>query len=160
MIIGVVSDTHGDYAAIERAAAAVGLADLWLHAGDCSEDGRILGKITGMPVISVKGNCDGSADAKVDEFFEAGGKAFWLTHGHRHHVKLGTSELKWWGRQYQVDVIIYGHSHIPEITNDEDLLVVNPGSAAYPQKSEHPTCAVITINDNYFQAKIIELNVK
>lgn len=156
MIIGVISDSHGDFAAIEKAAAAVGAADLWVHAGDCSEDGDHLRKLTSAPVISVKGNCDCSSDAKIDEFFEAGGKSFWLTHGHRHRVKLGISELKWWGRQYQVDVIIYGHSHIPQINKDDGILIFNPGSAAYPLHSKRPTCGVIVVNDHSLEAEIIE----
>lgn len=160
MRIGVISDTHGDCSAVEKAAAAVGPADLWLHAGDCSQDGEFLRDLTGVPVIAAKGNCDGSGDAKVDEFFEVAGKAFWLTHGHRYRVKQGLSELKWWGRQYQVDVVVYGHSHISDIVRDENLLIFNPGSAAYPQQSRWPTCGVIVINDNCVEARIIEINSK
>jgi len=59
MNIGVISDTHGDAAAIRRVVAAVGPVDMWLHAGDYSKDANILAALTGLPVTAVAGNCDG-----------------------------------------------------------------------------------------------------
>lgn len=39
--IGVVSDTHGDFQALEQVLDQAGEVDLWLHAGDYSQDARI-----------------------------------------------------------------------------------------------------------------------
>ena len=36
--IGVVSDTHGDFQALEQVLDQAGEVDLWLHAGDYSQD--------------------------------------------------------------------------------------------------------------------------
>jgi len=40
MRIGVISDTHGDQAAIRKAIKVISKVDIWLHAGDCSQDGE------------------------------------------------------------------------------------------------------------------------
>ena len=83
MLIGVISDTHGDHGAIERAVTAAGTVDMWLHGGDYSQDSHYITKITGLPVIAVRGNCDGYPDAKVDEYIDVGAVKIWLTHGNR-----------------------------------------------------------------------------
>lgn len=155
MRIGVVSDSHGDHQAIARVVAAAGRVDLWLHAGDCSQDAAWL---TGARVIAAAGNCDGRAAAKPDEFFEAAGKKIWLTHGHRYQVKQGSKELSWWGRHYAVDIVVFGHTHNPLIEAAPDLLLVNPGSVARPNSGAYPTYAIIEIVDEQASATILNVN--
>lgn len=159
MKIGIISDTHGNAPAIRKAAPAAGPVDMWLHAGDFSYDANTLRELTGLPVTAVAGNCDGmTVTAKLDEFIEAEGKRIWLTHGHRYEAKDRIQELIWWSRQYGADVVVYGHSHRPEIRQEEDVLIINPGSAAYPRQAKIPTIAVLKINrDGHMQAKLIEL---
>lgn len=133
MKIGVISDTHGDWLSIERAIARAGKVDMWLHAGDLSQDGRFLAELSGVPVTSVAGNCDGHTAAKPDEFIESGGVKIWLTHGHRYNVRDGHRELLFWAQRYEVQTVVYGHTHIPETHWDQDVLVFNPGSASRPR---------------------------
>jgi putative phosphoesterase len=145
--IGVISDTHGHAAAIRRAVAAIDPVDQWLHAGDFSQDVNLLAELTGLPVTAVAGNCDGATGAKIDEFIEVAGKRIWLTHGHRYEVKNRVKELVWWSRQFGADVVIYGHSHRPEIREEEGILIFNPGSAAYPRQAKIPTVGLLEITD-------------
>jgi putative phosphoesterase len=145
MRIGVMSDTHGDQAAVRQAMKAVGHVDMWLHAGDYSQDARYLAKLVTVPVFAARGNCDGQATAKIDEFIEVAGKRIWLTHGHRYGVKQGIRELVQWSRQYEMDAVIYGHTHVPDNQWDEQLMIFNPGSAAQP-RSGYGTCGVLDIN--------------
>lgn len=148
MRIGVISDTHGNMPAIRRAIAAAGPVDMWLHAGDFSQDANALAEFTGLPVVTVAGNCDGDTAAKVDEFIEAAGKRIWLTHGHRYQVRERTKELVWWSKQFGADVVVYGHSHKPEILTEQGVLVFNPGSAAYPRQAKIATVGLLEINAN------------
>lgn len=158
MKIGVISDTHGNMPAIRRAIAAVGPVDMWLHAGDFSQDANALAEFTGLPVTAVAGNCDGIATAKVDEFIEAVGKRIWLTHGHRYQVKERTKELAWWSRQFGADIVVYGHSHRPEIICEEDVIIFNPGSAAYPRQAKIPTVGLLEIGaDGTIKPELIYL---
>lgn len=158
MILGVMSDSHGDAGAIEKAVNAMGEVDFWLHAGDFCSDADILAKFTGKQVYAVAGNCDGmSAKSKVDEFLTVEGKKIWLTHGHQSSVKSGTDDLIWNAKQYGVDIVIYGHTHISEISQYEDLYVINPGSVARPYHVTAPTCLRLTIHKQEIFAKLIEL---
>lgn len=157
MKIGVISDTHGDLRCIERAVARVGTTDFWLHAGDHSRDSRSLAELTGLPVVSVAGNCDGGTEAKPDEFLEFESCRIWLTHGHRNHVREGHGDLLFWARKYEVQTVIYGHTHIPEVHWEKDLLIFNPGSASRPRGGFPASCGLLTISAQIITPQIIEL---
>ena len=155
--IGVISDTHGRGIMVKQAVKALPDMDLWLHAGDNSQDVRFFEGLTTAPVVAAAGNCDGyHATAKLDEFLSVAGKNIWLTHGHRYEVKYGTRELIEKAHALAVDVVIYGHGHIPDITWDDDLLVLNPGSAGFP-RGNIPTCALLVIDQGKITAQIIDI---
>ena len=158
MKIGVVSDTHGDRLAIKQTVETVGKVDMWMHAGDYSQDGRLLAELSGVPVVVVAGNCDGHTQAKGDEFITVEGRKIWLTHGHRYKVKHGIRDIAMWGLEYGVDIIIFGHTHEPELTWVQDLLIFNPGSAAHPH-GKSPTCGILEISaeTGRVDARIVEL---
>jgi len=158
MIIGVMSDSHGDGVAIEKAVDAIGEVDFWLHAGDFCSDAATLAEYSGKKVYAVAGNCDGlAAKSKVDEFLTVEGKKIWLTHGHQSSVKYGTDDLIWNAKQYGVDIVIYGHTHISEISRYDDLYIINPGSVARPYQVTAPTCLKLTINKQEVFAELVEL---
>lgn len=155
MRVGVISDTHGDHVTIRQIVKLFADVDLWLHAGDCSQDAEYLASVAVAPVVAVRGNCDGHTTAKIDEFVEIAGHKIWLTHGHRYHVKQGTHELVEWGKQYEVDVVVYGHSHVPGHHWDEGILIFNPGSAY----GSHATCGVLDIDeDGKILGRIVQVN--
>lgn len=147
MRIGVLGDTHGDAASIRRAVEAIGPADLWLHTGDFCRDALLVSALSGSPVVSVSGNCDGAAKAKPDEFIEVCGYRIWLTHGHRHEVKYGLRDLESWARRYEVDAVIFGHTHQPYCEKKPDMLLFNPGSAAEPRRGMKRSCGVLVVSD-------------
>ena len=145
MIIGVMSDSHGDYQAIEKAVNKIGPVDLWLHAGDCCKDAAFLKTLSGIKTIAVAGNCDWpNPKAELDEFIEVAGIKLWLTHGHRYEVKLNTELLVEAAKQYAVNVVVYGHTHILENKHYGDILVLNPGSVARPYFGA-PSCMKLRI---------------
>ena len=156
MKIGVISDTHGSVQAIQKAVQAAGQVELWLHAGDYSQDGDALSRLTGVEVIAAKGNCDGAAEAKIDEFIQIGKVKIWLTHGHHYAVKQDEQELLWWGREFEANIIIYGHTHVPDCRWVENILIFNPGSAAHPRYGGG-TIGIIDIDGEKVQAHIIEI---
>jgi putative phosphoesterase len=155
----MMSDSHGDLAAIRRVLAVSEPVDMWLHAGDYAQDAELLAKQAKVPVSAVAGNTDGAATtAKWDEFIELQGKKIWLTHGHRHKVKWGIQELVQWGHQYDVQLVVFGHTHMPQITTDGSMLLINPGSVAFPLQGRQPTIAMVTITaDGQLRPQIIEI---
>lgn len=158
MKIGVISDTHGDHGAIRLAVQMIPDADVWLHAGDYSQDATYLARLVSAPVFAAKGNCDGLSTAKVDEFVEVAGKKIWITHGHRYSVKQSVAELVQWGKQYEVDVVVFGHTHLPDNQQCEGILIFNPGSAGEPRVG-HGTFGILEIdNKGTIIGYIIELN--
>jgi hypothetical protein len=128
MRIGVLSDTHGDQATIRQITKLTTDVDMWLHAGDCSQDADYLASLVTVPVVAAKGNCDGPTNARLDEFVEVLGHKIWLTHGHRYGVKRGIQELMQVAKQQGIQVVIYGHTHVPDNRCCEGILFFNPGS--------------------------------
>ena len=55
MRIGVVSDTHGDLHALRQVLDQAGEVDLWLHAGDYSQDAPYIEEETGIPAQKFRG---------------------------------------------------------------------------------------------------------
>lgn len=146
MKIGILGDTHGDRAAIRQVLQLVPPVELWLHTGDHAEDAYLLEKLTGIEVIKVLGNCDFNPKlANVDEILTLEGHKLWLTHGHRYmgHTRIG--ELAWWAKQLEVDVVVYGHTHVPMNKYYGDKLLVNPGSPSRPRGGSKPSFAVMTL---------------
>ena len=155
MRIGVISDTHGDQAAIRQVVKLVTDVDMWLHAGDCSQDAEYLQSLVTVPVIAARGNCDGYTTAKIDEFVEVSDHRIWLTHGHHYGVKQSTQDLVRWSKYHEVDTVIYGHTHVPNNCYCDGILIFNPGSAY----GGHATCGILDIDDQIV-GSIIQLNNK
>lgn len=145
MRIGIMGDTHGDIHSIRQAVAAVGPVEIWLHTGDFCRDALSLASFAGVPVTSVSGNCDGRTAVKLDEFIEAAGYRIWLTHGHRHGVKQSLDELRNLARQYEADIVVYGHTHQADLVEEPGMMLVNPGSAAIPKRGKNRTCGVLEL---------------
>ena len=88
MKIGLISDTHGNTAAIDQAVELAGEIDLWLHAGDMIHDAEYLDMAYDAKVVNVAGNCDwGNRSVPEEEIVEAEGHRIFLTHGHIYGVK-------------------------------------------------------------------------
>ena len=60
MKILVISDTHGKLNKVREVYRKLTNIDLIIHAGDYMRDGEALSKEFAVPVVAVKGNCDGS----------------------------------------------------------------------------------------------------
>ena len=86
MKILVIGDTHGQLNKIREIFPKLTNLDLIAHTGDHLEDGRALEREFGIPVVAVKGNCDGSYSADDFEIIETDYGRILLTHGHLDHV--------------------------------------------------------------------------
>lgn len=146
MKIGITGDTHGDIACLRKLVQLAPPVEQWLHTGDYAKDAAVLGKLSGLPLLKVLGNCDyDSQEANIDEIFVVEGFKIWLTHGHRYMGHTHIEELVWWAKQLEVDLVIYGHTHIPMCKYYGDKLLINPGSPARPRGGSKPSFAVLTL---------------
>ena len=54
-----------------------------------------------------------------------------LTHGHQQNVKTDRERLQRLAVQYQVQTVLYGHTHVQRMEDHGGILLVNPGAAAW-----------------------------
>ena len=145
MRIGVVSDTHGDLQALEQVLDQAGEVDLWLHAGDYSQDAPYIEEITGVPVYAVCGNCDSYEDRAPAELVTRQlGFTLAMTHGHRYVRYNDWSRLLYWGEEKKADVVIFGHIHVPVNREEDGILLINPGSPSRPRNGV-PSFGILTL---------------
>lgn len=161
MKIGVISDTHGSLTAWQKVMAKFfSQVDLIIHCGDVlyhgprnplpegyapAELAKALNRVR-KPIVCAHGNCDAEVDQLLLEFpiqapYSQVYTDKWriLVH-HGHH--FSETELPDWTRPY--NLIISGHTHLPDINQHEGRILLNPGSPALPKNKEKaPTVALI-----------------
>jgi len=149
MRIGVTGDTHGSSQAVRRVVHASPEAEMYWHTGDYAHDAKMLHYISGKNVSGVRGNCDawftGKDDAPQNCYLEIEGFNVWITHGHLYDVDRGTQRLAEEAKLCGIDVVVYGHTHVPLIEEVGGVLIVNPGSPALPRQGYAPTMAMLTL---------------
>ena len=128
MKILVVSDTHHYNKAMIFAIESE-VPDIIIHLGndvpDCEE---ISLAYPDIPLHVVKGNGDSGSAPVSDEFLLAG-KRFFITHGHLFRVKSSLTNLISEAQNRQVDICLFGHTHLSYHSHIDGILFVNPGSA-------------------------------
>ena len=128
MLIAVVSDSHNNDRAIKEVKNYINNADVLLFLGDGEND---ISKITedfSGEVYSVSGNCDFLGKSPNERIVELGGKKIFMCHGHRYGVKYGYNSIFYRGKEVGADIVLFGHSHIPIIEEEDGLILMNPGS--------------------------------
>jgi uncharacterized protein len=154
----VLADTH-----IPRRARALpeGLtpylreADLVLHAGDLIQ-APVLDELSAYaPVFAVRGNVD-LPEVNLPEIreFSFGGARIAMIHdsgrkeGRRKRLKKRFPEAR---------AIIFGHSHVPFLEDEDGLLLLNPGSPTDRRRQPHHTFALLWAEEGSVWAEILVL---
>ncbi len=133
-MIGMMSDSHDNVTMIRRAVAVFNDAhcDLVLHAGDIVAPFAIK-ELAGLNcrVRAVYGNVDGEKQGlmmAVQPFGEIREAPFVFSYAGREillcHIDLPVKKYMAAG---EYDIIIFGHTHKPEIRKEGKTLAVNPG---------------------------------
>lgn len=151
----VIADTHMP----RRAKALPGVlrphlerADLILHAGDLMDLSLLDTLASYAPVRAVQGNLD-PADDRLPETleFEFGGVSVAMIHdsgpkkGRRNRMRRRFPEAR---------VVIFGHSHIPWLEDENGLLLLNPGSPTDKRRQPDHTCALLHVEDEEVRAEM------
>ena len=126
--IGVLSDSHGDRAALEKAALRLKAVDSIIHLGDYAHDCRIIQEITGKPLLSVRGNCDFASNRPEEIVQNFGRHSVLICHGHRYRVKQDLLMLGCRAHETEVQLALFGHTHVPLVEWNRGVLLVNPGA--------------------------------
>ena len=153
MKIGILSDTHDNLPLIKKAVDYFNnlKVDLVLHAGDYIAPFSVKAlNLLNCPWQGVFGNNDGEkkgltavSQGKIKEpplFLDLDAKRISLVHEFR--------------KDLDADIIICGHTHIPEIKKQENALIINPGETC-GWLSNKSTLAVL--DSSSMAAEIIDL---
>lgn len=149
MRILIMSDTHGRPANIDVAIEEAAPIDMLLHLGDVEGDEHIIEELVSCPIHIVAGNNDFFTYLPKEKIIQIGKYKIFMTHGHEYYVSMGTRLLKEEGRARGVDIVMYGHTHRPELDYMDGLVTLNPGSLSYPrQEGRMPSYIVMDIDEN------------
>ncbi len=127
----VLSDSHSGMSFMRHCVDTL-KPDAIIHLGDYYEDAAELQEeYRHIPVHAVAGNCDrwrtppSVREILIDRIL---GVDLYLTHGHRHGVKMTTAALVSDARKARVQAVLYGHTHMADCHQEGGLWVLNPGA--------------------------------
>jgi putative phosphoesterase len=155
MKILIVSDTHGRHGNLEWVLEQEAPIDMFLHLGDVEEDEYYINAALQCRTHLVAGNNDFYSDLPREKEIMIGKYRVYMTHGHMQYVSMNTRRLKEEGRRRQAHIVMYGHTHRPDIDLSEDVIAINPGSLSYPRQSGRVPSYVIMEIDNNGEAHFV-----
>jgi putative phosphoesterase len=141
--VGLISDTHGKL----RNSVLEVFADVEaiLHAGDIGSLDIVTSLEALAPVHAVHGNTDDfDIRAKYGEsaLVELANVKFAIAHG---HLFGAPTPEKLRAAFPQVDIIVYGHTHIPLVDRTAQPVVINPGAAGPGRFQLKPSVAILEL---------------
>ena len=128
MRIAVFSDLHGG--SEEPIEEALKEYDYVIFLGDGLMQIRHFEYDYPEKFLFVRGNCDGYDPTPLRRILDFDGVRVMLTHGHEERVKYGLMNILGIAKKEQVHIVLFGHTHRPEVTEIDGILFVNPGSAS------------------------------
>jgi len=149
--VGILSDTHG----LLRPEVEDVLAgcDHILHAGDVG-DPEVLEKLGRIaPVVAVRGNMDygsWSNALAVAEMVEIGNIFFYILHD-LYHLDLDPAAAG-------IHVVVSGHTHRPELIQQDGVFFLNPGSAGHRRHNYPVSVAIVEIENGRVDPRIVKID--
>lgn len=148
MLVAVISDSHNNIKSIEAVKEYISKAEVLLFLGDGEEDLKSITENFKGKVYAVKGNCDVSNKNPQEMIIEIMGKKIFMCHGHRYNVKYEYNSIYYKGREIEADIVLFGHSHLAMIEEDENMIIMNPGSISHGYGAISKTIGYIEIVEN------------
>jgi uncharacterized protein len=143
----VISDTHRKISHVIDLIGRITDLNHVIHLGDVVEDVQDLKALYDVPFDYVAGNCDFyNRNVPLHNIIEICGKKFYITHGHQENVKYTLGNLTHIIDEQNVDVVLFGHTHIPILNYYKDGIILNPGSISEPRNQKNPSYAIIQID--------------
>lgn len=141
----VFSDSHHFSYYMEKAIRSHPDAEIVFFLGDgLSDIDEIHYKFPKIKFLAVKGNCDfrfiafGGVAYKTEQITLLGKKIVY-THGDLYEAKLGFAGLIALAKSKDADIILFGHTHIPECQyvseHGKPFYLFNPGSIGARERS-------------------------
>jgi len=145
----VMSDSHGDTSLAEKVMKKHRDVDMVIHLGDYFRDADRLHEL--YPQIRfeyVYGNSDFMiGDVPMEKVLELEGQRVLLTHGHRYSVKWGVERLEAKAHNENIQLLLFGHTHISQLVNGPGYIILNPGSISDPRGDDDESYAIVIIDN-------------
>jgi putative phosphoesterase len=160
-----VSDTHGNLENLRAAVREITAReeiDLFIHLGDDYEDAEVFDE-SGHAYLRVPGVFHSLyGDRRVPNRLikEFDGWKFMLSHTRESHPHDLSDDPKpeVLAASGRVDVLLFGHLHVPSLEAKNGVLLVNPGHLKEKDKRGFaPGYAVLDIGPGRIEARLIEL---
>lgn len=151
MKIIITSDVHGNIARLQRIALLHDDADYYLDAGD-SEGNTALIK----PFISVEGNNDPYLIFPKTRVIECGDIKIYMTHSHEYFSSQREEGLVKKAKRLGCQIVVYGHSHVPDVREIHGVTLINPGSLYYNRDRSPIGYVILNIEQDKFSIQHIE----
>jgi uncharacterized protein len=55
------------------------------------------------------------------------------------------------------DAVVYGHTHLPEVSREGAVLILNPGSPTERRKAPHRTMLVLDVEGGHIEPELVTL---
>lgn len=158
MLVSVIADTHIKAPGKDLPESAyewIRKSDVVIHAGDLVNN-IILERLeqSAPAVYAVLGNNDHGVNLPLFAEIELDGVPIAVIHdsgprdGRRRRMRKQFPNAR---------IVVYGHSHIPECSDEDGLLLLNPGSPTDKRRQPVHTMAILRLNDGDFVAEIVNL---
>lgn len=148
MRILIVSDTHKKGRILEKVLNQLGEIDFFIHLGDIEGEEAYIASLLDCRYELVAGNNDFFTDCRKEAEIKLEDYKVLLTHGHYYYVSMGVETLRKEAIARGADIVMYGHTHRPLVSIEEDVTILNPGSLAYPrQEGRQPSFIMMEIDD-------------
>jgi len=163
LYMGVVSDSHGNTELLRRVALHMvkeHAVTTIVHLGDEHSDAEVLADLD-AEIISVPGVFHPDyrnpeiANRIIRPFC---GWVFMLSHTDTPHQNdlMDDPDPEEAVNYHKVDVLLFGHTHVPVIEVRNGVLCVNPGNLKEDDKKHGPTYAILRINEDEIEATIYD----
>jgi uncharacterized protein len=147
MRVGVIADTHGLLR--PRVLELLAGCQRILHAGDVGS-AEVLARLREVaPVEAVRGNVDTGPDADVLPFSVDGDLAGLPFHMVHRREDADLRDLK------RLRLLVFGHSHRPELEWRGGCLLLNPGACGARRFTLPLTLAILTVAENRIVPEIL-----
>jgi len=111
----------------------------------------------GPPLEGVHGNMDDQALRALlpeERIVEVGGARIAMVHIAGPAAGRAARLL---ARFPGADAIVYGHTHVPEVTRDGDVWILNPGSPTERRRAPARAMLMLDVEDGEIRPRLIEL---
>ena len=155
MLLAVFSDTHGHTRPMFETVRRV-KPDAVCHLGDFARDAEALeAAFPALDVRYVRGNCDLGAFApdKLTPVWQ--GVRIFMTHGHLYNVKFTMQPLLNAGGFSEAQLVLYGHTHLPDWQEHGGVQFLNPGSAGQGRQLSY---ALVELEAGSVHAKLCRMD--